>query len=66
LAKLLKPQPAKNNDAIVDDLFLATLGRLPGPGERRVAVARIAEERGPGAEDVLWSLINKTEFLFNH
>ena len=66
LVKLLKAEPAKSNDAIVDDLFLATLGRLPGPGERRLSVARIAEERGPGAEDVLWSLLNKTEFLFNH
>ncbi len=66
LAKLLTAEPAKTADEIVDELFLATLGRLPNAGERRLGASQISQDRNPGAEDVLWTLLNKTEFLFNH
>jgi hypothetical protein len=66
LAKLLKTDPPPGNQAVVDELFLATLGRLPAPKERELAVAHMQEYRESGAEDLLWSLLNRTEFLFNY
>jgi hypothetical protein len=48
------------------DLFLATLGRPPTAAE----VERVAKLMKPGAsaavEDVLWALLNSTEFRSNH
>jgi hypothetical protein len=55
--------------AIVDDLFLAALGREPCSEERRLSLGRFSK---PGAnrrqvvEDLLWSLFNHPEFLFQH
>ena len=66
LSKLLRAEPLKSNDAIVEDLFLATLGRFPTDGERRVAIGQIAQYREAGAQDLLWALLNKNEFLFSH
>jgi hypothetical protein len=61
----MKADPPASNDSVVDELFLATLGRLPAPTEKAVAVAQLQQYRESGAEDLLWSLLNKTEFLFN-
>jgi hypothetical protein len=66
LAKLFHADPPPSNDAVVDELFLATLGRSPLPAEKEVGIAQLREYRESGAEDLLWSLLNKTEFLFNH
>ena len=66
LKELLKAEPLKSNEAIVEELFLAALGRFPTAGEQRIGVTQIEQYREAGAEDLLWSLLNKTEFLFNH
>jgi hypothetical protein len=66
LGALLAAKPARSDGDIAEELFLATIGRIPNPGERRLAEEQLAARRGEGAEDVLWSLLNKTEFLFNH
>jgi hypothetical protein len=66
LAKLLA---AKASDArIVDELFLATLSRLPDAGERAAALERVsaAPDREAGLTDVLWALVNTREFILNH
>lgn len=65
LQTLLKQEPLKSNQAIVEELFLATLGRLPREEEQRLGVAQIERYRESGAEDLLWSLLNTKEFLFN-
>ncbi len=60
---------AKMSDArIVEELFLATLSRLPDGGERAAALERVsaAADREAGLADVLWALINTREFIFNH
>lgn len=65
LKALLKQEPLKSNQAVVEELFLATLGRLPREEEQRLGVAQIERYRESGAEDLLWSLLNTKEFLFN-
>ncbi len=60
---------AKRSDAaIVNDLYLATIGRPPQPRERNQILGALAfaSERKPVFEDVLLTLLNSKEFLFNH
>ncbi len=61
---------AQTTTAIVDELYLATYSRLPRDHERDSAVgyldAAAAGARTHAAEDLLWTLMNTTEFLFNH
>jgi hypothetical protein len=53
---------------IVNELYLATLSRLPADDERQRVLGWI--ERAPnqreGVQDLLWVLLNSREFLFNH
>jgi hypothetical protein len=54
--------------AILKELFLATLSRLPQPDEARAAldvVAKTADKRAAW-EAVQWALLNTNEFLFRH
>lgn len=59
-----KPEPE-----LVRDLYLAAYNRLPKPAEMKSALAYFAT---PGAtrqtaiEDIMWSLLNSAEFVFNH
>jgi hypothetical protein len=55
-------------DEILDELYLATLSRFP-TGEERTLMRRAfteARDRREAIEDVLWTLINTKEFVFNH
>ncbi len=52
------------NDDIVDQLFLATLSRLPTAQERSQALEMLSASRANGAEDLQLVLINKLDFLF--
>jgi hypothetical protein len=66
LARLVKEK--KEPNAIVDDLFFATLGRIPTAEER----ARIGDWikgkpfDAAALADVFWALLNSKEFVFNH
>lgn len=53
---------------IVEQCFLATLSRLPTKAEQEGLAARLdaSSDRRATAEDLLWSLINHPEFLFQH
>jgi hypothetical protein len=55
----------KSNADILENLYLATLCRLPNKREREVLVARIqrAVDRRLALEDILWALLNSKEFL---
>jgi hypothetical protein len=61
---------AESNEpaAIVEELFLTTLARYPTQVERQAALEIFAEttNRRESAEDVLWTLLNTKEFLYNH
>ncbi|MGO9465218.1 MAG: DUF1549 and DUF1553 domain-containing protein [Isosphaeraceae bacterium] len=52
----------------VEELFLATLSRLPDDDESRAALDRLRmrTDRASGLIDVLWALINTREFMLNH
>jgi hypothetical protein len=66
VARLLKT--VKSDAEIVDELYLATLSRLPSAAERETVqrlVAR-APSRREGYEDLMWTLLNLGEFGFNH
>jgi hypothetical protein len=66
LGKLLKAD--RPDEVVVEELFLATLSRLPDEAERRAALdqLRAAGNRRAGFRDVLWALINTREFILNH
>jgi hypothetical protein len=58
----------RDDASALDELFLATLSRLPTEQEK----ARFAEYRTGQKDrrkvfaDTLWALVNTTEFIFNH
>ncbi|MFN4257675.1 MAG: DUF1549 domain-containing protein [Gemmataceae bacterium] len=66
LARLVRD--IRDNNALVEELYLATLSRFPTQEETQRALQYVAqaENRKAGFEDVLWSLINVREFIFNH
>jgi len=57
----------KDDEKALEELFLATLSRLP-TAKDKAAFARNREgkERTQAFTDALWALINTTEFVFNH
>ena len=66
LARLLKAKAP--NPAIVEDFYLAALGRPPRKAEAEAVLDYVAGQTDPKAafEDVLWAILNTKEFLFNH
>jgi hypothetical protein len=54
--------------AVIEELYLVTLGRPPRPEEAAKAEGWMAQAPSPreGAQDLLWVLLNSREFLFNH
>jgi hypothetical protein len=53
---------------VLEEVYLATLSRLPTPEEREAALGYVARapERRRAWEDVQWALLNSKEFLFRH
>ena len=66
VAKLVKTKFA--NDELADELFLATLSRLPTAKEKADALDHLkgAKTRTEGVTDLLWALVNTREFILNH
>lgn len=59
----------KEDDALVENLYLTFFSRLPNRVEQAQAVAYLRREgtsRRQAAEDLAWSLLNSLEFIFNH
>lgn len=59
---------AKDNSAAVDASYLVALSRLPTPPEREHFAARLrqANDTRETIEDIFWTLINSSEFSWNH
>ena len=55
-----------DNDAAVSELYLNTLGRVPSKFETEECLLYICDvgDRNEAFEDILWSLINSTEFMY--
>jgi hypothetical protein len=53
---------------VVEELYLVTLSRPPQPGETAKAIdwVKKAPTEREGVQDLLWVLLNRSEFLFNH
>lgn len=66
LAQLLKTK--KSDTEILDELFLATLTRLPKEDEKAAFLEhrKSSSDRNSDFVDVLWALINTREFVLNH
>lgn len=59
----------KSPDEILEELFLATYSRLPRQDERERllhAIKQAKDKSREAWEDVLWSMFNSKEFLFQH
>lgn len=57
------------SEQVIDELFLATLSRLATDEERKLMLVAFRETTGvrrAAVEDVLWTLLNTKEFLYNH
>jgi hypothetical protein len=61
LEGLLKAAP---DGQIVEELYMAALARAPEPRELAQGVAMLQANRTEGAEDLLWTLVNRLDFLF--
>ncbi|QDU63835.1 hypothetical protein Pan216_47160 [Planctomycetes bacterium Pan216] len=66
LAKLLEHYPS--DPEMIEMLYLRVLGRLPSSKENAIAKDYVAKSasRGEAYEDLLWAMLNTTEFLNNH
>ncbi len=53
---------------VVEELWLATLSRTPSANElaKALSFVKSAPTERDGLQDVLWTLLNTREFLFNH
>jgi hypothetical protein len=53
--------------ALLEELYLATLSRLPTPSEmdRGITYLHAGEGRAARAQDLLWALVNSKAFLYN-
>jgi hypothetical protein len=54
--------------ALLDELYLVTLSRLPGDAEAQAPLEHVrrAADKRKAWEDVQWALLNAKEFLFRH
>jgi hypothetical protein len=66
LKKLLADR--RSDQDVIEELFLATLTRLPDEAEKRDALGHVkdARDRKAALVDLLWALINTREFILNH
>jgi len=66
LSQVLKT--TKQDDDMLDELFLATLSRLPTATDRKnfADYRRTVTDRRAALLDTMWALINTREFILNH
>ena len=64
---LLVKNIALPDDQLISTLYLNVLSRYPTAAEQTAAQAQLKTGvRGQAAEDLLWSLYNKVDFIFNY
>jgi hypothetical protein len=67
LARLIRT-PGLTDDRMIEELYLQILCRFPTPAERALVRKHLArtKDRQAAAQDIVWTLLNAREFLFNH
>jgi uncharacterized membrane protein len=62
LSRILKAE--SDNDRVIERLYELMLARKPSETEQKTCREHLAsvKDRGAGFEDVLWALMNSTEF----
>ena len=58
-----------NDAALIDEIYLTFFSRFPEDAERQTATQYLqqhASQRQSAVEDLAWSLLNTTEFVFQH
>lgn len=63
---LLVKSLAMTDENMVNNLFLNVLSRYPADSEKAAALANLKTNRNTEAENLLWSLYNKVDFVFNY
>jgi len=66
LQRLLKSK--QSDEEILEELFLATLSRLPTIRDRQAFAdyRKMVTDRRAAFTDTVWALINTREFILNH
>lgn len=59
---------AKNPKAVIEHLFLSTYSRAPSAAELQTMTAFVQKQASPQQAygDILWALVNSSEFALNH
>ena len=66
-AQLLTLALLGDDQSAVDTIYLTVLSRMPTDAERTLAYAALkAGPRREKAENLLWTLYNKVDFIFNY
>ncbi len=68
IAKLFAEKDQKPLKQIVEELYLGAVSRLPSSDELNTSLAYLEQQtdQRQAAEDLLWTLLNSKEFMFNH
>jgi hypothetical protein len=56
---------SRDNDAIVEELYLSTMARRPTVAEAAIGRRTLESDRAQGTENLQWALLNSPEFLVN-
>jgi hypothetical protein len=61
-------QKNKQPEVLLEQLYLATLTRRPTDEERQIVLRHLKSQPDPtrALYDVVWALLNSTEFATNH
>ena len=67
---LAKQLASYSDDVMISNLFMNVLSRLPSAAEKALAVAQLqvggVANHKANAEDLLWTLFNKVDFVFSY
>ena len=66
-ANLMTTSMTMTDDQLIQNLYLSVLSRYPTQDEKNTAETQLQSgNRLQQAEDLLWSLYNKVDFIYNY